>query len=46
MAARKLAATAELIRRSPGPGGQPGGSGRMPGSWDEFTVDELAEVPA
>jgi len=46
MAARKLAATADLIRRSPGPAGQPGGPGRMPESWDEFTVDELAAVLA
>ena len=39
MAARKLAAVAELIRRRPEPGGSPaGGPGRMPASWEEFAV--------
>jgi hypothetical protein len=38
MAARKLAAVAELIRRRPEPGCAPGD----PAPWDEFTADELA----
>ena len=41
MAARKLAAAAELIRRRPGPGCPPEGPARMPAAWDEFTGDEL-----
>ena len=46
MAARKLAAVAELIRRSPASGCDPGGPGRMPERYEEFTVDELAAVLA
>jgi hypothetical protein len=46
MAARKLAAVAELIRRSPASGCDPGGPGRMPERCEEFTVDELAAVLA
>src|SRR5215472_7491316 len=42
MAARKLAAAAELIRRAPGDGCPPEGPGRMPAGWDEFAADELA----
>ncbi len=42
MAARKLAAVAELIRRRPEPGGEPEGPARMPAGWDEFAADELA----
>jgi hypothetical protein len=41
MAARKLAAAAELIRRRPGPDCPPKGAARMPEAWDEFTGDEL-----
>ena len=46
MAARKLAAAAELIRRSPAPGCEPAGPGRMPEAWDEFAADELATALA
>jgi len=46
MAARKLAAAAELIRRNPGPGCEPAGAGRMPEAWAEFAADELAAVLA
>ena len=46
MAARKLAAAAELIRRSPAPGCEPAGRGRMPEAWDEFAADELAAALA
>ncbi|MGH3121218.1 MAG: DUF222 domain-containing protein [Streptosporangiaceae bacterium] len=46
MASRKLAATAELIRRSPASGCEQGGPGRMPGMWDEFAGDELASALA
>ena len=46
MAARKLAAAAELIRRSPAPGCEPAGPGRMPEAWDEFAADELAAALA
>ena len=46
MAARKLAAAAELIRRSPAPGCAPAGPGRMPEAWDEFAADELAAALA
>ena len=46
MAARKLAAAAELIRRNPGPGCEPNGPGRMPEAWAEFAADELAAVLA
>ena len=42
MAARKLAAVAELYRRSPAPGCLPRGPGRMPERYEEFTDDELA----
>jgi hypothetical protein len=42
VAARKLAAVAELIRRRPEPGCAPQGPARMPAAWDEFTADELA----
>jgi Domain of unknown function (DUF222) len=43
MAARKLAAAAELIRRNPVEGSQPG---QMPEAWDEFAEDELASALA
>jgi len=42
MAARKLAAAAELIRRRPEPGCPLEGHARMPAAWEEFTVAELA----
>ncbi len=42
MAARKLAAVAELIRRRPEPGCPPEGAARMPAACEEFTADELA----
>ncbi len=45
-AARKLAATAELIRRRPEPGCGPEGAARMPAAWDEFSADELAQALA
>jgi hypothetical protein len=42
-AARKHAATAELIRRRPDPDGPPAaGPGQMPAAWEEFTPAELA----
>ena len=41
MAARKLAAAAELIRRRPEPGCVPEGPARMPGAWAQGTEDEL-----
>ena len=41
MAARKLAAAAELIRRRPEPGCVLEGPTRMPAAWAEFTEDEL-----
>ena len=41
MAARKLAAAAELIRRRPGPDCPLKGPVRMPEAWAEFTDDEL-----
>ena len=41
MAARKLAAAAELIRRRPEPGCALEGPARMPGAWAEFTDDEV-----
>src|SRR5579864_4372781 len=41
-AARKHAATAELIRRRPDPDGPPPGPGQMPRTWEEFTPAELA----
>ena len=41
MAARKLAAAAELIRRRPGPDCPLKGPARMPEAWAEFTGDEL-----
>ncbi len=46
MAARKLAAAAELARRRPAPGSGPRGPGRMPAACDEFTGDELAHTLA
>ena len=46
MAARKLAAVAELIRRRPEPGCAPEGPARMPAVCGEFTADELAHVLA
>jgi len=46
MAARKLAAVAELIRRRPEPGCPPEGEARMPAACAEFTADELAHVLA
>ncbi len=42
MAARKLAAAAELIRRRPEPGCSPEGEARMPAACEEFTAGELA----
>ena len=42
MAARKLAAVAELIRRRPESGCPPEGPARMPAACEEFTADELA----
>jgi hypothetical protein len=45
-AARKHAAVAELVRRRPAPGCPPEGKGRLPGCWDEFTDDELADALA
>jgi Domain of unknown function (DUF222) len=41
MAARKLAAVAELIRRRPEPGCVLEGPARMPAAWAEGTEDEL-----
>ena len=46
MAARKLAAAAELIRRRPEPGCDRQGPGRMPAAYEEFTGDELANLLA
>ena len=46
MAARKLAAVAELIRRRPEPGCSPEGPARMPAGWEEFAVQELGLVLA
>jgi len=45
-AARKHAATAELIRRRPAPGCGLEGPARMPTGWEEFTGDELAPALA
>ena len=42
MAARKLAAVAELIRRRPEPGCALEGEARMPAACGEFTAEELA----
>ena len=42
MAARKLAAAAELIRRRPEPGCPLEGQARMPAACGEFTAEELA----
>ena len=42
MAARKLAAAAELIRRRPEPGCPPEGPARMPAACEQFTAEELA----
>src|SRR5690348_7636716 len=46
MAARKLAAVAELYRRNPGNDRQPEGPGRMPETYAEFVDDELASALA
>ena len=46
MAARKLAAVAELYRRNPENGCQAEAPGRMPEAYEEFTDDELASVLA
>jgi hypothetical protein len=46
MAARKLAAVAELYRRNPGKDRQPKGPGRMPETYAEFIDDELASALA
>jgi hypothetical protein len=46
MAARKLAAVAELYRRNPGKDRQPKGPGRMPDTYAEFIDDELASALA
>ncbi len=52
MAARKLAAVAELIRRrpepgcGPAPGCGPEGAGGMPAGWEEFAAEELGLVLA
>ena len=46
IAARKLAATAELIRRSPAPGSELAGPAGCRWSWDEFAADELAAALA
>jgi hypothetical protein len=46
MAARKLAAVAELYRRSPAPGCPVEGPGRMPERYEDFTDDELASTLA
>jgi hypothetical protein len=40
--ARRLAVTAELIRRRPGPGCEPEGPAELPGIWGKFCPDELA----
>ena len=45
-AARKHAASAELIRRRPAPGCGLEGPARMPAGWQEFTGDELAPALA
>ena len=45
-AARKHAATAELIRRRPAPGYGLEGPARMPAVWEEFVADELAPALA
>lgn len=44
MAARKHAATAELIRRRPAPGAAVEGSAQMPEGWEEFTGRELGSA--
>src|SRR5580692_1019373 len=41
---RKHAAVAELIRRRPAAGGEPGGPAQMPEACDEFTARELGSV--
>ena len=46
LAARKLAAVAELYRRNPGNDRQPEGPGRMPETYAEFIDDELANALA
>ncbi len=45
-AARKHAASAELIRRRPAPGCGLEGPARMPAAWEEFVPDELAPALA
>src|SRR5579875_3612384 len=47
-AARRLAVTAELIRRRPAPGCRPGegAPGAMPSGWEKFCADELAAATA
>jgi hypothetical protein len=40
--ARRLAVTAELIRRRPGPGCELEGAAELPGIWGKFCPDELA----
>jgi Domain of unknown function (DUF222) len=45
-AARKLSVIAELIRRRPAPGCQPGGPGGLPAGWGKFCGDELAAATA
>jgi hypothetical protein len=44
--ALKHAAAAELIRRRPEPGCEPGGPAQMPATYDEFTEDELRDALA
>jgi len=44
--ALKHAAVAELIRRRPEPGCPPEGPAQMPGTYDEFTEDELRDALA
>ena len=40
--ARRLAVTAELIRRRPAPGCAPQGRAELPSAWGKFCADELA----
>ena len=40
--ARRLAVTAELIRRRPAPGCAPQGPAELPSAWGKFCADELA----
>jgi hypothetical protein len=46
VAARRLAVTAELIRRRPAPGCLPEGPAGMPPAWGKFCADELAAATA